>query len=929
MPARSVTHLEDQIRTQLLSKRVRVTEFFKDYDRLRSGYMTISQFKRVLDQSFGIQLGPEDEQCLLDKYADKNDGTVNYRYFSEVIEASFQPNDLKTNPMAKTVEPAPYLGTQRSVRLLSPTTQSQCDAILHRMIPFYKYHGINIRTCYEDFDRHHNGLVTESQFYRSFPGPPDVTEQEMRILASKYLDPSKASLCNYLNFHNDVEALKSQMVEDFEYQTSPPSTGYNIPGKTAEPRSLEDVFDKIRVAVYKNGIRTTEFFRDHDKLRSYIITENQFICGLSLAVGKEAQLSRSDIQKVVDFYKIPDGRVRYKEFCDLMENAFNEPGLEKNPTLDVQRPAKGALSRYLNPLNDEEEARVAVILQEMSETCQKRRLMMYAYFKDYDRSKAYTRNITFAQFGRILHFLSLHVQSEDFKLLCRKFEDPERRGDVNYPAFVQAVDREFVGFTIDSNDAPKLAERPKTPINMKPVDISKISIPELTGKIRHHVLVNRIRVNEYFQDFDQLRTGSISQTRFRMGLSAMGLSAIGQLNLTDSDFLALAYHYSDPNKPGNVLWQDFMVEIETVFTQVKPNLEKTPTVQVPSPESFMVSKPGTLDWRRVTDEENQLVEAVMDRMRQRAMQRRVLAKPCFQDFDRHNRGYVTGSQFRQCLTYLSLSATEQEAAVLQKKYFDQAGFNYLRFLEDLQPSEKPEMKYQTRLKELELVNNRVFSLEKNSCTDLDAVLTKIKSQVMKKRIRILEFLRDYDKLRTGRMKKETFRRALDPANLGLKGSEVSILENAFESQRDPGYVEYLLFNDEIESIFTIKNLEKDPLVTPKQFSVPIEIDQNVLTDVEEPVYNKTMEKLSEKVRMRRMQLFPLFEDYDRVHNGTVSRSQFRRVLTELELSSMVNEREFQILYKKYDVKIGDKDDVNYIAFCDNIYELAHFEWRKP
>lgn len=30
-----------------------------------------------------------------------------------------------------------------------------------------------------------------------------------------------------------------------------------------------------RDVVYKNGIRTTEFFEDHDKLRSGIITENQ------------------------------------------------------------------------------------------------------------------------------------------------------------------------------------------------------------------------------------------------------------------------------------------------------------------------------------------------------------------------------------------------------------------------------------------------------------------------------------------------------------------------------------------------------------------------------------------------------------------------------------------------------------------------------
>ena len=38
---------------------------------------------------------------------------------------------------------------------------------------------------------------------------------------------------------------------------------------------LNVIFQRIRDAMYKNGIRTTEFFRDHDKLRSGVITENQ------------------------------------------------------------------------------------------------------------------------------------------------------------------------------------------------------------------------------------------------------------------------------------------------------------------------------------------------------------------------------------------------------------------------------------------------------------------------------------------------------------------------------------------------------------------------------------------------------------------------------------------------------------------------------
>ena len=46
----------------------------------------------------------------------------------------------------------------------------------------------------------------------------------------------------------------------------------------------------------------------------------QFICGLSLCCGTQANLSRDEIQKIVEVYRQSNGRVRYKEFCDIMEN---------------------------------------------------------------------------------------------------------------------------------------------------------------------------------------------------------------------------------------------------------------------------------------------------------------------------------------------------------------------------------------------------------------------------------------------------------------------------------------------------------------------------------------------------------------------------------------------------------------------------------
>ena len=90
---------------------------------------------------------------------------------------------------------------------------------------------------------------------------------------------------------------------------------------SCELTPLQEIFDRCRVKVFKNGVRTPEFFKDFNKRRSGIITEIQFNRGLSsLALGKEAQLLRADIQKVVEFYRCPDESVAYKEFCDMLEN---------------------------------------------------------------------------------------------------------------------------------------------------------------------------------------------------------------------------------------------------------------------------------------------------------------------------------------------------------------------------------------------------------------------------------------------------------------------------------------------------------------------------------------------------------------------------------------------------------------------------------
>ena len=63
-------------------------------------------------------------------------------------------------------------------------------------------------------------------------------------------------------------------------------------------------------------------------------------------------------------------------------------------------------------------------------------------------------------------------------------------------------------------------------------------------------------------------------------------------------------------------------------------------------------------------------------------------------------GYVTCNQFHQCLAYLGLSISPAHMRLVEMKFADQKGFNYLKFLDQLQPSEKLENKYQTRMTQL-------------------------------------------------------------------------------------------------------------------------------------------------------------------------------------------------------------------------------------
>lgn len=84
-----------------------------------------------------------------------------------------------------------------------------------------------------------------------------------------------------------------------------------------------------------------------------------------------------------------------------------------------------------------------------------------------------------------------------------------------------------------------------------------------------------------------------------------------------------------------------------------------------------------------------------------------------------------------------------------------------------------------------------------------------------KRIRIEEFFRDFDKLRKGKVTANQFKGILSMMNFSLTEGEFEALAEKYKTSSPENMFDYFSFCSTINSAFTQKGIDKDPVVTVK------------------------------------------------------------------------------------------------------------------
>ncbi|CAL7935870.1 unnamed protein product [Xylocopa violacea] len=718
---------------------------------------------------------------------------------------------------------------------------------------------------------------------------------------------------------------------------------------------LQDVWrtcNKIRAAIFRVGFNLWDFYKPLDPNNNCLISESKFISVLAGPLKDQIGLSDKEICDLADYFRVQDGRIFYTQFCKIIHD--NAPEFDKNKPLVTGLEWEDP--DHVNRISPSEHRRLCLILTQIAVLVNKRRLILRPYFQDYELIAKNAGTVTFTHFGRILKFLDIVLASEEFCLLVKRFAKDAYT--INYVAFLKALEEiqsyldkhqmlalggelldQFPGRIITA-ELPKLP-RPEigkfTPGKLfgrqtvfHPVmEEAKSSMPliEVIQRIQRHIFETRIRISEFFKSFDPLNAGKVTVSNFKRSLDSLQISSLGRLYLAETEIDALVTLYKDPNDPDRVCWRTFEDDIDKVFT-VK-ELEKLPSFKVESPpkEIAELNRRGVSNWQCEKQSVRDLCEKTLLKVRYRIEERRIFLKQFFKDYDRHNKGHVSRAQLRQVLSTAALLLSEEEQFALEQRYNDELGFNYSWFLKELEARQIEEPLYQSMLKEKTIINAEKPPPEATvDETNIVLILAKIKAKVVRERIKVIEFMRQYDVHNEHVIKRTEFLRGLDQLRCNLTCAEMGTIMKVFQSPLRPDYVDYVKFAELVEEAVAMGSLERAPLLVPVQHVPPEASPKTFLNFDERHMVTAALDKLS---AVQQPNLEELFKDYDKENVGTISKQCLVKALSVRRMLELLSIRELDAVHKCFSIERGGRLEIDYRAFSRALYLMQENRKHRP
>ncbi len=581
-------------------RRCRLSGFFEDWDKMRTGCVKQRVFKATLCTALSNLLDPREVDIIAAHFAVPGsvDNHVKYKAMLDYVDLAFNPRGLESTPL-RGCDSVPWNIAHRP-RIVLPTLpdaqEAACQSALDDIRNMVLQSRSSLIDIFRDFDRQFKGVVSETQFLRVLairqimPQDDRVRELIMRKYGVTTGGGNGVRVIQYRPFLDRVgvngsaataaSPLAKRKLTGAEAEAAAAAAaGRNADDPTpsdlaatwhCDGVSSDQVMYLLRNFVAQRRVRVPTFFRDADPLNKGTINVTRFRrCMKELTRGSD--LTANQLTVIEERYwkggagDLNDPKtwvagqpqIDWRSLAADIEAATHVANLEQDPTADVLALTQTVLNQgrmAKSSLTIGEEERLAGALRDLTAVVKRNNSLTRPLFAKFDKIgrgqipwTQFRRGVTMLCGGTHFNFITdLLAKSEfavrqtgeagdnyliDYKAVCNVIDPVAQRRIAASPAVVRGPSRAALGLGQPAPNASAIVTR-----------------------IREAVKGRGINLKLFFEDYDKLRRGLVSEDRF---FRSMDTALSTNFRLTEAEKRCLCDAYQRPG--ADVGMVDYMV----------------------------------------------------------------------------------------------------------------------------------------------------------------------------------------------------------------------------------------------------------------------------------------------------------------------------------------------------------------------------------
>jgi len=468
----------------------------------------------------------------------------------------------------------------------------------------------------------------------------------------------------------------------------------------------------------------------------------------------------------------------------------------------------------------------------------------------------------------------------------------------------------------------------------------------ILSRLRTRISHYRPLILPHFQDYDRQHRGTVTHDQFARVLTII------KSELSSQELLLLTQAYLSEDI-ARVDYRKFLSDVEISNNEKFPINDESKEFEIVqqniifNPTSNNNTNNNNTNISSNNNQYNENVEIILSKIRSLIIIQRISLYELFSDFDSLRHRTITISQFKRCLNSGGFNLTANEIELLCEAFNNKQNneIAYQQFEREINKAfipEQPELAKTMEIKYQTTINNNTsqsiqtdnysLTIAKNSA--LDRLLCQLAYISSTRRILIKPAFAAYDRHGAGYVSEAAFKSVLSGIfqTFSFTESEIKLLLETFQSKekgisyfafchhitlREKEYEENLTAIDtktEKQKPF-IKNDKKENsnnTNTINQFNLSSSTLSQPITD-----YNKLMNSLRDTLSTWRVHIDTIFDDFDRLHRGSVTKTIFYRCLTMIGLR--IRAEEIDVLADHYSVHSDEEiNHVNYKQFVSDL-----------